>query len=197
MLVVCERWVGDGDRLLHIDPKVLLTIVALLLHSGWVAQPWVTEGRKPSVCRWLSLRHPVPNFHWNSNWHKPSVAPGYIFVWHSPASCGRTHLHRIQPRPQVKVIFWYLRQDAPVSLFFRLFTQEHLLIDGSVEGQYVTIGLYQVLPLWVRVDMGAMVMKRHFAFPKAPALEEPHHQIDVKESRSLYFRIYCFCVVVS
>ena len=29
--------------------------------------------------------------------------------------CGRTHLHRIQPRPQVKGIFRYLRPDAPVS----------------------------------------------------------------------------------
>ena len=28
----------------------------------------------------------------DSNWLKPSVAPGYIFVWHPPASCGRTHL---------------------------------------------------------------------------------------------------------
>ena len=27
---VCERWVGDGDRLLHIDPQVLLTIAALI-----------------------------------------------------------------------------------------------------------------------------------------------------------------------
>ena len=44
MLVVCERWVGDGDWLLHIDPKVLLTIAALLSHSGWAAQPWVTDG---------------------------------------------------------------------------------------------------------------------------------------------------------
>ena len=37
-------------------------------------------------------------------------------------SCGRTHLHRIQPRLQVKVIFRYLRPDAPISLLFRLFT---------------------------------------------------------------------------
>ena len=29
-------------------PKVLLTIAALLSHSGWAAQPWVTEGPKPS-----------------------------------------------------------------------------------------------------------------------------------------------------
>ena len=39
------------------------------------------------------------------------------------------------------------------------------------------IGPYQVLPLWARVDLGAMVMKGYSAFPKAPALLEPHHQI--------------------
>ena len=61
MLVVCERWVGDGDRLLHINQKVLLTIAALLSHSGRAAQPWVTEGPKPSFC-WLSIRHLVPNW---------------------------------------------------------------------------------------------------------------------------------------
>ena len=43
-------------------PQVLLTIAALLSHSGWAAQPWVTEGPKPSVCRWLSIRHLVPNW---------------------------------------------------------------------------------------------------------------------------------------
>ena len=62
-------------------PQVLLTIAALLPHLGWVAQPWVTEGPKPSVCRWLSIRHLVSNCNWN--WLKPS---GYITVWHPPAS---------------------------------------------------------------------------------------------------------------
>ena len=84
---------------------------------------------------WLQLQLEL---NWNSNWPKPSVAPGYIIVLRSPASCGHTHLHRIQPRPQVKVIFRYLRPDSPVSLFSCLFTQVHLLIDVSVEGQYVT-----------------------------------------------------------
>ena len=36
---------------------------------------------------------------------------------------------------------------------------------------------YQVLPLQTRVDQGAMAMKGYSAFPKAPALLEPHHQI--------------------
>ena len=43
------------------------------------------------------------------------------------------------------------------------------------------IGPYQVLPLRARVDLGAMAMKGYSAFPKAPALLEPHHQIFVDE----------------
>ena len=31
--------------------QVLLAIAAILSHLGWVAQPWVTEGRKPTVCK--------------------------------------------------------------------------------------------------------------------------------------------------
>ena len=33
---------------------------------------------------------------------------------------------------------------------------------------------YQVLPLRARVDLGVMIMKGYSAFPKAPALLEPH-----------------------
>ena len=39
------------------------------------------------------------------------------------------------------------------------------------------IGPYQVLPLQARVDLGAMAMKGYSAFPKAPALMKPYHQI--------------------
>ena len=34
-----------------------------------------------------------------------------------------------------------------------------------------------MLPLWARVDLTVMAMKGYSAFPKAPALLEPHHQI--------------------
>ena len=68
-------------------PKVLLTIAALLLHPGWAAQPWVTEGPKPFVCHWLSIQHLVPNWlNSNRKWPKLSVAPGYIIVLCPPAS---------------------------------------------------------------------------------------------------------------
>ena len=51
MVVVSGRWVGDGDTLLY-WPKVLLRPSQhfFLILAG-VAQPWVTEGRKPSVCK--------------------------------------------------------------------------------------------------------------------------------------------------
>ena len=39
------------------------------------------------------------------------------------------------------------------------------------------MGPYQVLPLRARVDEGAMAIKEYSAFPKAPLLLEPHHQI--------------------
>ena len=93
----------------------------------WVAQPG-SWGPKLSVWSWFSLQHLISNWNCNSNsnsnglqltpasnWLKLSVAPGYIIVWYPPASCGRTHLHRIQSRPQVKMIFRYLRPDSAVS----------------------------------------------------------------------------------
>ena len=46
VLVVCERWVGDGDRLLHIDPK-FFWLSSTSSHPGWATQPWVTESPSP------------------------------------------------------------------------------------------------------------------------------------------------------
>ena len=75
-------------------PKVLLTIAALLSHSGWAAQPWVTESLSPlsgAGSHFAGILSPTDsNCNWN--WPKSSVAPGYIIVSHPPASCGRTHL---------------------------------------------------------------------------------------------------------
>ena len=39
----------------------------------------------------------------------------------------------------------------------------------------LTIGHYQVLPLQARVNLGEMALKGYLAFPKAPAILEPHH----------------------
>ena len=68
--------------------QVFLTIAALLLRPGWAAQPWVTEGRKPPVCKLILTLASCPqtNSNCNWNWLKPSVAPGYIIVSRTPAS---------------------------------------------------------------------------------------------------------------
>ena len=139
MLVMCERWAGDGNRLQHIVLlKVLLaTIAALLPHLGWAAQPWVAEGPNPlSGADSHSAGNLSPTATGTelelTDWLKLSVAPGYIIVWHPPVSCGRTHLHRIQPRPQVKVIFRYRRPDAPVSLIYTCASLDWRLGRGSI-----------------------------------------------------------------
>ena len=56
--------------------------------SSWLSCSIVGHwGPKPSVWSWFSLRwHPL------SNRNSSLLCPGYIFVWRSPASCGRTHL---------------------------------------------------------------------------------------------------------
>ena len=36
---------------------------------------------------------------------------------------------------------------------------------------------YHLLLLWARVDLGSMELKGYSAFPKAPAIMEPHHHI--------------------
>ena len=93
MFFVCERWVGDGDRLLF-WPKILLTtIAALLSHLCWVAQPWVTEGPKPSVCSWsqFDILSPTDS---NCNSLKPSVYWLYFCFPSTCFRCSSAYLHR-------------------------------------------------------------------------------------------------------
>ena len=59
---LCVRGELETGTDCYILTQVLLTIAALLSHLGWVARPWVTEGLKPSVCRWFSIRHLIPNW---------------------------------------------------------------------------------------------------------------------------------------
>ena len=93
--------------------QVLPTIAALLPYLGWVAQPWVTEGPKPSVCRWFSRGHLVPN------WLQL----------------------QLELTQAVRGTWLY---NCLTSTCFCLFTQVHLLIDGSVEGQYITLYLLKI-----------------------------------------------------
>ena len=100
-------------------------------------------GCKPSVWSWLSLCwHPI----YNCNSPKPSVARGYIIVSCPPVSCGRMH---ISPSPNSTTST--VQGDIPIYLtgctcfaVLPLIYTSHLLIDGSVEGQYVTLSMGQI-----------------------------------------------------
>ena len=50
-----------------------------------------------------------------------------------------------------------------------------------------------MLPLRLRVDVVAMAMKGYTAFPKAPALLEPHHQIVFVISRTFIGVVLSLC----
>ena len=88
MLVVCERWVEDGDRLLHIDPSSSD-------HSSTSFLSWPGLLNRESLMvqsRWLSLRHLVPNC-----LQLARSAPGTWLDNYLTTTCFRcssTYLHR-------------------------------------------------------------------------------------------------------
>ena len=115
--------------------------ISLTLYSrkGDVSCVWEVSGDKDGLLFWpkFFLAHSRNSF---SSWlgvAQPWVTvdrkalsqqPGSQFGILSPTDSNRLgHL----------VIL--LSDIHPLPLFFRLFTQEHLLIDGSAEGQYLTI----------------------------------------------------------
>ena len=137
MLVVCERWVGDGTDcyiLTQSSSDHRSTSFAFWLGCSTVGHWGPKALSLPLALTPASCLQLTPTA---TDCLKPSVAPAYIIVSRPPVGVHICHHHWIQ-QLQVKVIFRYLWLDAPVSLFFRLFTQVHFLIDGSVEGQYVT-----------------------------------------------------------
>ena len=108
MAVVCERWAGDGDRLLYWTRVLLLTIAAFLSHLGLrLLNRGSLRAQSPQSASWFS-RYGILS-------PTDSNRPGHLVILLS-------HAHRL-------------------PLFFCLFTQVHLLIDGSVEGQYITLSL--------------------------------------------------------
>ena len=108
---LCERGKLETEQTATYWPPVPLSLVALLSRSagllnqgswGHIALCWVLVLSTASYLQldWLQLTE-LP------------VAPGYIIVWHPPASCGRHICTQFNPST-VKVISWYLRPDAPV-----------------------------------------------------------------------------------
>ena len=122
--VVCERWVGDGT-----DCNILT--LSSSGHSSisssfcWAAQPG-SWGPKPSVSNWFSLPRTATRTPTNGlQLTELAMAPGYIIVCHPPASCGRRICTEFNP-------------STGQDVFMSLTGCTCFLIDGWVEGQYVT-----------------------------------------------------------
>ena len=140
MLVVCERWVGDGDRLPHIDPSStsFLSWLGLLNRGSLRAQsPLSAVG---SHFGFLS-----PNDS-NSNWLKLSVS-WFYFCFTFTCFCGSS-LHRciswLTARLMVNMIHklmkekWYtnvpliLLDKTPLVLYSELFFLQNQLPPTKV-----------------------------------------------------------------
>ena len=115
-------------------PQVPLTIAALLPHSAAL----LNQGHwGPKLCLELVLTPRASYFQlWLELWLElqlpQAVCGTWLYNWHPPASCGHTHLHRIQPRPQVKVIFrhlnWQLGWGSICNILIHIFFYIHELI---------------------------------------------------------------------
>ena len=73
----------------------------------------------------------LPWLGWSTggHWGPQSPQSASLFLhWHPVSNC-------LKPSGHLVILFSNVHQ---LPLFFRLFTQVHLLIDGSVEDQYIT-----------------------------------------------------------
>ena len=76
----------------------------------------------------------------------------------------------------IKQSFVYTQLNDQTVLFLIIqFNASHFFKYQTVLFDLL-IGPFQMLPLWLRVDLGAIAIKRYSIFLKAPGLE-PHHQI--------------------
>ena len=123
---LCVRGELETEQTATYWPQVPLMIAALLSHSAGLLN-WGPESPSPllwagSHCLELQFELQLTD----SNSLKLSVVPGYIIVWHPPASCGRRICTEFNPSTGQG----YILMSSTGCICFS--------IDGWVEGQYVT-----------------------------------------------------------
>ena len=127
MFLVCERWVGDGDRLLY--------------------RPQSSSGHSSTS---------------SSSWLGCST----VGHWGPKALClplALTSASSLQLTQAICALVILLFNVHLLSLFFRLFTPVHLLIDGSVKGQYITLHLPDFEHNWRKVKIHSFLWE-HLTF---------------------------------
>ena len=122
ILVMCERWVGDGTDVNILTPSSS-DDSSTSSSFCWAAQPG-SWGPKPSVWSWFELQLELQLTQavrgtWLYNCLRSILLPIGVCIEFN-------HVHRSR---------WYPDIFDRMHL---LFTQLHLLIDSSVKGQYVT-----------------------------------------------------------
>ena len=115
------------NKLQHIDPQFFSSTP---FSFCWAAQLGVPRTHSPllGAGSLYSILSPTPEL---------PVAPGYIIVWHPPASCEHRICTQFNPST-VKVIPWYLRPGAPVPW----------LTAGS-KVNMLHVGTLCIVSLWV------------------------------------------------
>ena len=118
MLVVCERWVGDGDRLLHIDPSSSD-------HSSTSSSSWLGLLNRGSLRAQTPLSGAGSQFgiftptDSNSNWFKPSVSWLYFCLTSTCFRCSSAYLHGCIPwlmaRSRVNMLQILLEESHPAK----------------------------------------------------------------------------------
>ena len=107
---MCERWVGDWTNCNRLTPSSFV-FSSTSFSFCWAAQSGFLRAHSPLLDAGSLYRILSP-----TNWLQLTelpVAPDYIIVWRSPASCERRICTQLN-RSTFKVIPWYLRPDAPV-----------------------------------------------------------------------------------
>ena len=107
---LCVRGELETERTATYWPPALPAISALLSHSAGLFNQGSLRATSPLSGSWFSLPRTATNL---LELTELLVAPGYIIVWHPPASCER-HICTEFNLSTVKGIPWYLRPDAPV-----------------------------------------------------------------------------------
>ena len=116
MLVVCERWVGDGDRLLHIDTSSsdhsrtsFSSWLGLLNHGSLRAQSSLSAAGSQ-----FGILSPNDT---NCNWLKSSVSWLYFCLMPTCFRCSSAYLHRC--------ISWLMARSRVNMLQFPAFSHDN------------------------------------------------------------------------
>ena len=108
------------QRLQHIDPG-FSSYSSTSFPFCWAAQPGLTESRKPSVRELVLTASNCNNCLQTPNSPELPVTPGYIIVWHPPASCGHHTCTQFNPSTG----------KVSPDIFDLLFTLVHFLLYSS------------------------------------------------------------------